>query len=103
MIPVLTVATAQQPACEVIFMKSLHDDDDWRVRAVLPALHRGAEPVDHVQTRAIVACLACLVRIVTHDGAGARDTRFASPSPGDADSIPVSMHQTTLLREEHVF
>lgn len=46
--PVAILATVtQQPAGQVILVQALHDHDDGRVRAVLAALQRVLEQVDH--------------------------------------------------------
>src|SRR5690554_3734519 len=103
MIPVLAVAAAQKPAREVTLMKSLHDDDDWRVRAVLPALHGRAEPVDHVLAHDGAVCFAGLVWVVNNDCALKPTGQPACAAPGYRTLRTCRVNNAALLGAKLVF
>ena len=73
-------------------MQSLHDDDDWRVRAVLAAFQRVLKPVDHVLPHHVAAGFVWLMRVVNDDSAPPPWPVFSSAKSRDRSACTGCIH-----------
>ncbi|CNO71897.1 Uncharacterised protein [Neisseria gonorrhoeae] len=69
MFPLFAVAAVKQPARQVFLVQALHNQDNRRVRAVLPGFDRVLKPVDDVLPPDLASRFICFVRVVNDDAA----------------------------------